>query len=86
LFNIIKDNSADISYKIGLVGAATDLEDYDLKYLQGCNSENKDNCLDVLILSVPGWNLKNEYPKELIDKLKPRYIILSHFDNSFETD
>jgi len=86
MFNIINDNDTDVSYKIGLAGAATDIEDYDLKRLGACNSENKDNCLDVLILCVSGWKYKKEYPKGLIDKLKPRYIILSHFDNIFEPD
>ena len=95
MFNIINDNDTDVSYKIGLAGAATDIEDYELKYLKKCNpnnndsvtdTENEDHCLDVLIISVPGWKYKDEYPKGLIDKLKPRYIILSHFDNFFETD
>lgn len=40
--------------------------------------------VDVLILCVPGWRNIRGYPKELIERLKPRQIILSHFDNFFQ--
>jgi hypothetical protein len=86
MFDIINDNDTNVSYKIGLAGAASDIEDYDLKRLEGCNDKNEDNCLDVLILCVSGWKYKKEYPKGLITKLKPRYIVLSHFDNFFEAN
>lgn len=37
--------------------------------------------IDVLILCVPGWKNIRGYPGELIARLRPRQIILSHFDN-----
>ena len=37
--------------------------------------------VDVLILCVPGWKNVRGYPAELIRRLKPRQIVLSHFDN-----
>jgi len=84
MFHLMNDTKK--SYKVGLAGAATDIDDYDLKRLEACNNKYEENCLDVLILSVPGWQYKSEYPKGLIEKLKPRYVILSHFDNFFESD
>ncbi len=68
------------------MGAASDIYEYELPYIKQCSDKNKDNCLDVLILCVPGWKYKTEYPKGLIEKLRPRYIVLSHFDNLFESD
>lgn len=37
--------------------------------------------VDVLILCAPGWKNVTGYPREVIKRLKPRQIILSHFDN-----
>jgi hypothetical protein len=37
--------------------------------------------VDVLILCIPGWKNIRGYPAELIERLKPRQVILSHFDN-----
>jgi len=37
--------------------------------------------VDVLILCVPGWKNVRGYPTEVIRRLRPRQIILSHFDN-----
>lgn len=74
----------DKSYKIGIAGAATDIDDYELKYMDNCTERNDDLCLDVLILTVPGWKFKDEYPKGLIQKLRPHHIVLSHFDEFFD--
>ena len=43
-----------------------------------------DLSVDVAILCVPGWRNVEGYPREVIQRLRPRYIILSHFDNFLE--
>lgn len=70
-FKFINENNTR-SFVIGLVGAATELP---------VSLNNFSDPVDVLILCVPGWDKVKHYPKNLIRVLKPRYIILSHFDN-----
>jgi hypothetical protein len=77
LFKLINKSKA---YTVALTGAATNVN---TKYNQVSHITDE---VDVLILCVPGWKYKDQYPQELIKKLKPRYIILSHFDNIFETN
>jgi len=40
--------------------------------------------VDVAILCVPGWRNVQGYPAEFIRQLRPRYILLTHFDDFFE--
>lgn len=42
--------------------------------------------IDIAILCVPGWRNVKGYPDEVIRRLKPRHIVLSHFDNFFQED
>lgn len=37
--------------------------------------------VDVAILCVPGWKNVTGYPREFIRRLRPRQIVLTHFDN-----
>jgi hypothetical protein len=77
---LFKLSNKSKAYTVALTGAATNVN---TKYNQVSHITDE---VDVLILCVPGWKYKDQYPKELIKKLKPRYIILSHFDDFFETD
>lgn len=40
--------------------------------------------IDVAILCVPGWGKVTDYPNSLLDRLRPRQVILSHYDDFFE--
>ncbi len=40
--------------------------------------------VDVAILCVPGWRHVSDYPECIIAHLRPRHIVLSHFDNFLE--
>jgi len=76
------------TYTIGVVGAATEVKDKDdVKYKLGEKLEifAPNNKLDVLILCVPGWDhIKDKkYPGNLLKILKPRVIVLTHYDNFF---
>lgn len=42
--------------------------------------------IDVAILCVPGWKNVKGYPVEVIKRLRPRHIVLSHFDDFFQED
>jgi len=42
--------------------------------------------VDVAILCVPTWKLSHGYPANVIQRLKPRHIVASHFDNFFQTN
>lgn len=77
---LFKLSNKSKDYTVALTGAATNVN---TRYNQVSHITDE---VDVLILCVPGWKYKDQYPKELIKKLKPRYIILSHFDDFFETD
>lgn len=37
--------------------------------------------IDLAIFCVPGWKHVNGYPEKYIERLRPRHILLSHFDN-----
>lgn len=82
----------DEAFIVGLVGAATEVDDKledDLENFVASNKKNDDDtAVDVLILCVPGWDniKKNEYPKNLLRILKPRIILLTHYDNFFNED
>jgi hypothetical protein len=39
--------------------------------------------VDVLILPVASWEKVDGYPRTLIQALRPRYILLSHFNDFF---
>ena len=79
LFRLIQENreNKEVSYIVGIVGAATNMEND----LVGVNED-----VDILILCVPGWQYKKDYPGKLIEAFRPRVIILSHFDDFFEPD
>jgi len=80
------DREGYVSYKVAIVGAATGLDEFGLaNKLKAYASKND---LDVLILCVPGWeNIKDKkYPGNLLKILKPRVIILTHYDNFFNED
>ncbi len=40
--------------------------------------------VDVAILCVPGWKNVTGYPGRFLQRLKPRVVVLSHFDNMFQ--
>lgn len=40
--------------------------------------------IDVAILCVPGWDTVTDYPKSLLDRLQPKRIVLSHYDDFFQ--
>ena len=81
-------------FTVGLVGAATEVDGTLYGKLKNIaddiqnNIKKKNKKLDVLILCVPGWeNIDgHEYPKNLIDILRPRIILLTHYDNFFNED
>ncbi len=72
-----QDGAQEKFFTVGIVGASTEAP---------WNINEFTDKLDVLIMCVPGWeNIKdNKYPGELIEDLKPRIIILSHYDNFFD--
>ncbi len=78
-------------FTVVLVGAATEVDGTLYGKLKNIaddiqnNIKKKNKKLDVLILCVPGWeNIDgHEYPKNLIDILRPRIILLTHYDNFF---
>jgi hypothetical protein len=72
-----KSGNKEVSYVVGIVGAATNME----KDLIEASED-----VDILILSVPGWHYKKDYPGKLMEAFRPRVIILSHFDDFFEPD
>ncbi len=39
--------------------------------------------IDVAILCVASYRYVNNYPEEILNKLKPKYVILSHWENFF---
>ena len=41
--------------------------------------------VDVAILCVPAWRNVSGYPGRFIDWLRPRHVVLSHYDNFFQT-
>ncbi len=81
-------------FTVGLVGAATEVDGTLYGKLKNIaddiqnNIKKKNKKLDVLILCVPGWdNIDgHEYPKNLIDILRPRIILLTHYDNFFDAN
>ncbi len=77
--------AANETFNIGLVGAATEVDTMLQNKLQTFANNND---VDVLILCVPGWdNIENEkYPGNLLEILKPRVIVLTHYDNFFDPD
>lgn len=81
IFKLIKNSKSVI---IAIAGAATNVT---------ASKENPENqvsqvtdTVDVLILCVPGWKYKEDYPGKLIDILRPKHILLSHFDNFFDSN
>ncbi len=76
LIYIFKLNSDNKEYKVALVGAASMLPG-------GLEQED----IDILILCVPGSQYIKGYPKtyplQFIEMLKPRFIMLSHYDDFF---
>ncbi len=72
-----QDGAQEKFFRVGIVGAGTEAP---------WNINEFTDKLDVLIMCVPGWeNIEdNKYPGELIEALKPRIIILSHYDNFFD--
>jgi L-ascorbate metabolism protein UlaG (beta-lactamase superfamily) len=42
--------------------------------------------VDLAILCVPGWRNAKEYPQGIIRRLRPRHILLAHYDDFFQTD
>lgn len=42
--------------------------------------------VDVAILCVPTWKLAKGYPANLIDRLQPRHIVASHYNNFFQVN
>jgi hypothetical protein len=42
--------------------------------------------VDLAILCVPGWRNVKGYPQGIIRRLRPRHILLSHYDDFFQTD
>ncbi|MCK5709003.1 MAG: hypothetical protein KAI07_00570, partial [Deltaproteobacteria bacterium] len=73
------------TFTVGLVGAATGVDRVLYTQLQTFARTNQ---VDVLILCVPGWDhIKDKkYPGNLLEILKPRVIVLTHYDNFFNED
>jgi L-ascorbate metabolism protein UlaG (beta-lactamase superfamily) len=42
--------------------------------------------VDIAILCVPTWKLSKDYPRNIIDRIRPRHIIASHYDNFFQVN
>ncbi len=40
--------------------------------------------IDVAILCVPGWDKVTDYPTSLLDRLRPKRLVLSHYDDFFQ--
>ncbi len=40
--------------------------------------------VDVAILCVPGWDKVTDYPTRLLDRLQPKQLVLSHYDDFFQ--
>ncbi len=40
--------------------------------------------IDVAILCVPGWDHVADYPMSLLDRLRPKRLALSHYDDFFQ--
>lgn len=40
--------------------------------------------IDVAILCVPGWDKVADYPMSVLDRLQPKQVILSHYDDFFQ--
>jgi L-ascorbate metabolism protein UlaG (beta-lactamase superfamily) len=73
------------TFTVGIVGAATGVDAVLDTQLRTFAINNQ---VDVLILCVPGWdNIQGEkYPGNLLEILKPRVIVLTHYDNFFDPD
>lgn len=64
------------SYSVHFAGAATTAP-------RGFPNESIAT-VDVVILCVPGWKNVTDYPGPLLERLRPRVVILSHFDDMFQ--
>jgi hypothetical protein len=42
--------------------------------------------VDVAILCAPTWELSEGYPGNILQRLKPRHIVASHYDNFFQVN
>jgi L-ascorbate metabolism protein UlaG (beta-lactamase superfamily) len=42
-----------------------------------------EHTVDVAVLCVPGWDQVDGYPSSVLDVLRPRVVVTSHFDNFF---
>jgi len=42
--------------------------------------------VDIAILCVPTWKLSKDYPRNIIDRIRPSHIIASHYDNFFQVN
>jgi len=42
--------------------------------------------IDLAILCVAQWNWVENYPEDLLTNVKPRHVLVSHFDNFFRKD
>lgn len=41
---------------------------------------------DLAILAMAQWNFVRDYPRHLLEALRPRHVIVSHWDNFFRKD
>jgi len=77
--------SPSAMFNVGHIGAATEVSGNLQAELQSFANNNE---LDVLILCLPGWDKigAGKYPRNLLRILKPRVIVLTHYDSFFDPD
>ena len=71
-----RPNCEDRTFTVYFVSAATSAP-------RGFPDESIET-VDVAILCVPGWKNTAGYPGEFLQRLRPRVVVLSHFDNMFQ--
>lgn len=71
-----RPNCEDRTFTVYFVGSATSAP-------RGFPDESIET-VDVAILCVPGWKNTPGYPGEFLQRLRPRVVVLSHFDNMFQ--
>jgi len=67
-------DGASVRYRIYYNDAAADAADLELP---------ADAVVDLALLCAPGWNFVSEYPDLLLTKLKPKHVVITHYEDFF---
>jgi hypothetical protein len=67
-------DGTSIRYRIYYNDAAADVADIELP---------AEASVDLALLCAPGWNFVSEYPNLLLAKLKPKHVVVTHYEDFF---